>query len=330
MATARDAARLVAVGFDGTGITPELRGLIDLGVRSVILFARNAGTPAEVATMVAEIRTATPEPILFCIDQEGGRTVRLTDGFATPPEMREIGGIGPHAAQDVGRILAEDLRAVGIDLDLAPVVDVDSNPDNPVIGPRSFGADPARVSECARRFIEAMQAAGVAACAKHFPGHGDTILDSHHDLPVLPHDRDRLERVELPPFRASIAAGVACIMSTHVVFEALDPGVPATLSPACIDGLLRTELGFEGVVISDDLEMAAIAELPSIEGDIGEAAVRSIEAGVDLVLCCHRPDRQRRAVEALIAAVDSGRISIDRLEASLRRLDHLFDRYVAG
>lgn len=330
MATARDAARLVAVGFDGTGITPELRGLIDLGVRSVILFARNAGTPAEVATMVAEIRTATPEPLLFCIDQEGGRTVRLTDGFATPPEMREIGGIGPHAAQDVGRILAEDLRAVGIDLDLAPVVDVDSNPDNPVIGPRSFGADPARVSECARRFIEAMQAAGVAACAKHFPGHGDTILDSHHDLPVLPHDRDRLERVELPPFRASIAAGVACIMSTHVVFEALDPGVPATLSPACIDGLLRTELGFEGVVISDDLEMAAIAELPSIEGDIGEAAVRSIEAGVDLVLCCHRPDRQRRAVGALIAAVDSGRISIDRLEASLRRLDHLFDRYVAG
>lgn len=330
MASPRDAARLVAVGFEGTRPTPELHGLLDLGVRSVILFARNAGTPSEVAEMIRGIRAVVPERILFCIDQEGGATVRLTDGFATPPAMREIGEIGADAAADVGRMLADDLRAVGIDLDLAPVVDVDSNPDNPVIGPRSFGADPDLVSRCATAFIDAMQGKGVAACAKHFPGHGDTILDSHHDLPVLPHDLDRLRLVELPPFQSSIAAGVACIMTTHVVFEALDPGVPATLSPTCIDGLLRGELGFDGVVISDDLEMAAIAELPSIEGDVGEAAVRSVEAGVDLVLCCHRPDRQRRAVEALVEAVGTGRIAMSRLEESLGRLDRLYQRFVAA
>ena len=328
MTSAEDAARLVAVGFEGNRSTPELRELLELGVRSVILFARNAGTPSAVKRMTDEIRAASPGRVLFCIDQEGGETVRLTDGFAAPPPMREIGAIGKDAAGDVGRILAEDLRAVGIDLDLAPVVDVDSNPANPVIGPRSFGSDPERVSECAGRFIRKMQEAGVAACAKHFPGHGDTILDSHHDLPVLPHAMERLERVELPPFKASIAAGVACIMTTHVVFEALDPGVPATLSPVCIDGLLRGDLGFDGVVISDDLEMAAIAELPAIAGDVGEAAVRSIEAGVDLVLCCHRPERQKKVVEALVEAVERGRIGIDRLESSLRRLDRLFERYV--
>ncbi len=280
--------------------------------------------------MIRGIRSVVADRVLFCIDQEGGATVRLTDGFATPPPMREIGEIGRHAAGDVGRILAEDLRAVGIDLDLAPVVDVDSNPDNPVIGPRSFGPDPDLVSRCATAFITAMQENGVAACAKHFPGHGDTILDSHHDLPVLPHDLERLNMVELPPFRASIAAEVACIMTTHVVFDALDPGVPATLSPTCIEGLLRGELGFQGVVVSDDLEMAAIAELPSIEGDVGEAAVRSVEAGVDLVLCCHRPERQHRVVDSLVEAVETGRIRMSRLEASLTRLDRLFERFVAA
>ena len=203
-------------------------------------------------------------------------------------------------------------------------MDVDSNPANPVIGPRSFGNEPGIVSACGAAMIDAMQSRGLAACAKHFPGHGDTDLDSHHDLPVLRHGMERIREVELPPFRAAIEAGVAAIMTTHVVFEAIDPGVPATMSRAAIEGLLRGELGFEGVVISDDLEMAAIAETT----EIGEAAIRAVEAGVDLLLCCHRPERQRRVIDALAAAVAEGRLTETRIDESIRRIGRLFDAFV--
>lgn len=326
------AARLVGIGFDGSSPTAEVAALVDRGVRTVILFARNAGEREEVVRTIAGVKALAPspdDPIMVCVDQEGGRTVRFREGFDPPPSMREIGRGGPEAAAEIGSRLAADLRPVGIDLDLAPVVDVDSNPANPVIGERSFGGDPEEVGSCGAALVRAMQAGGVAACAKHFPGHGDTDSDSHHDLPVLRHGRGRLDRVELPPFRAVIEAGVAAIMTTHVVFEAMDPGVPATMSRAAIDGLLRTELGFDGVVISDDLEMAAIAELPELEGDLGEAAVRAVDAGVDLVLCCHQPARQARVVEAVAAAIDSGRLSEDRIRDAHRRLDRLFTRFVA-
>ena len=324
----QSAARFVAIGFDGPSPGDGVRRLIDRGVRSVILFARNAGPRAQVAETISQVKRLANDPILVCVDQEGGATVRFTDGFDPPPAMREVGKGGATLAGVVGRRLASDLRPVGIDLDLAPVVDVDSNPRNPVIGPRSFGNTAAIVAECGAAMVVAMQSGGLAACAKHFPGHGDTDLDSHHDLPVLRHDLARLREVELPPFKAAIDAGVAAVMTTHVVFESLDPGVPATMSAAAVDGLLRGELGFDGVVISDDLEMAAIADLPAIAGDLGEAAVRSVLAGVDLVLCCHREDRQHRVIDALAEAIASGRISAERVQASHRRLDRLVDRFV--
>ena len=321
-------ARLVCVGFPGREPDADLVSLIRRGVRSVILFARNAGDRHEVAETIRRVKRLSPDPvgdpILVCVDQEGGDTIRFADGFDPPPAMRTVGLEGAWAAADTGRRLAEDLRPVGIDLDLAPVMDVDSNPANPVIGPRAFARDPAIVSACGVALIESMQAGGVAACAKHFPGHGDTDLDSHHDLPVLRHDLDRLHAVELPPFVAAIRAGVAAVMTTHVVFEAIDPGVPATMSPAAIDGLLRRTLGYGGVVISDDLEMAAIADLV----ETGEAAVRTVEAGVDLLLCCHLPDRQHRAIDALADAVRGGRIGERRIDDSLERLDRLFTEYV--
>ena len=325
------AARLVCIGFPGSSPTKEVAELVEQGVRSVILFARNAGDREQVARTISEVKAlarGAEDPILVCVDQEGGKTVRFRDGFDPPPTMREIGDQGPGAAAEIGSRLAADLRPVGIDLDLAPVVDVDSNPANPVIGSRSFSRDPDVVAGCGVALVESMQAGGVAACGKHFPGHGDTDSDSHHDLPVLRHDRDRLDGVELPPFRAVIEAGVAAIMTTHVVFEAIDPGVPATMSRAAIDGLLRTELGFDGVVISDDLEMAAIADLPELGGDLGEAAVRAIDAGVDLVLCCHEPERQRRVIEALAAAIESGRLDERRISDAHRRLDRLFQGFV--
>jgi beta-N-acetylhexosaminidase len=324
----RIAARLLCVGFPGNEVDAGLREMLSEGVGGVILFARNATSAAEVSSLTRSVREVAvelgrPAPFLS-IDHEGGRVVRAREGFTAVPEMREVGTAGPEEAARVGALFARELRAAGIDVNFAPVVDVDSNPANPVIGARSFSSDPARVGACAAAFIRAMQAGGVAACAKHFPGHGDTYVDSHHDLPVLPHGLERLRAVELPPFREAIAAGVASVMTAHVVFEALDPGVPATMSSMAVDGLLRRELGFRGVIFSDDLEMKAIAG----RMDFGEACVRALEAGCDCLLVCHELERQRAAIAAIAAAASSGRLSPERLARSHARLDALSASYV--
>ena len=174
-------------------------------------------------------------------------------------------------------------------------------------------------------YAQGLRAAGVAACGKHFPGHGDTSVDSHLDLPRLAHAMERLERVELQPFRAAIAAGVHAIMTAHVLFEAIDPAVPATLSRTVITGLLRERLGFDGLVITDDFEMQAIAD----RFEVGEAAVRAIEAGCDHVLVCHRADRQRRVIEALASAVRSGRITAERVRISAQRLHRILNLFAS-
>jgi beta-N-acetylhexosaminidase len=321
----RIAGRLLCVGFDGLEPTDELRGLIGTGVRSVILFGRNVADRAQVGRLCRAIKAiAAPEPVLICIDHEGGELQHLSADFEALPAAREVGASGPERAAEIGAGMAATLRRIGIDLNLAPVLDVDTNPDNPVIGPRAFGRDPSLVGACGAALIVAMQAGGVAAFGKHCPGHRDTHLDIHHDLPVLAHDLDRIRRIELPPFRAAIDAGVASIMTAHVVFTALDRERPATLSPAVIGGLMRREVGFDGVVISDDLEMKAIAD----RWDLGPAAVEAVTAGIDLVLCCHTPDRQRRVLDALTQAIAGGRIGRGRAEEARRRLDALFGRYV--
>lgn len=296
----REIASLVCIGFDGTEPTPFLEEALHAGVSTVILFSRNVGTPEATWTICNRIREIAGRPILLAIDQEGGDSRRLVDGFTPVPSMRELASTGEEAVRDAAITTARELRSVGFGLDFAPVVDVDTNPGNPVIGDRSFSPDPDLVARFGAVWIEAMQRHGVAACAKHFPGHGDTSEDSHHELPRLPHDLDRLRSVELPPFRAAIEAGVAAIMSAHVLFEAVDPDVPATLSPNVLQGILREELGFDGAIISDDLEMEAVAG----RMDIGEAAVKAIEAGVDLLLCCHREDRQRQVLETLARSLD--------------------------
>ena len=237
---------------------------------------------------------------MIAIDQEGGSSRRLTDGFTPVPSMRELARLGSHAVAEAATTTARELRSVGIDFNFAPVVDVDSNPDNPVIGDRSFSDDPALVAELGSIWIKASQDASVAACAKHFPGHGDTSEDSHLELPSLPHDLDRLRRIELLPFVSAVKAGVASIMSAHVLFEAIDSDRPATLSPRVLHDVLRCELGFEGLIVSDDLEMDAIVDRMPIES----AAVDAINAGVDLLLCCHREDRQRLVLGALAGGVD--------------------------
>ena len=313
-----DVAGLFCVGFHGTRPSPEVLELVRRGVHGVILFGRNVEDAEQVAALVAELKRAAGRPLLVSIDQEGGRVARLRapQGFTELPPMRALGELGDaELARAAGALVGEELRAVGVDQDYAPVVDVDTNPANPVIGDRAFSRDPAMVARLGAAFALGLQSAGVAACAKHFPGHGDTSQDSHKDLPRLPHDLERLERVELAPFRALAQAGVAAVMTAHVVFEALDPARPATLSPAVM-ALLRTRCGFQGCAVSDDLEMKAVAAHFALD----EAASAAVAAGVDALLVCHSAAVQHRAIDAVRAAVEAGRLPASRVAEARARI----------
>ncbi|MBU8898928.1 beta-N-acetylhexosaminidase [Corallococcus sp. H22C18031201] len=314
------------VGFPGTHVDADLAALMDDGISGAILFKRNVGSASETAALCQALKTRAGRPFILSVDQEGGRVARLRGApFTALPPMRELGQRGDEAlAERVGRLLAHELRALGFDWDFAPVLDVDTNPANPVIGDRSFGREPEVVARLGVALARGLEAGGVASCGKHFPGHGDTTTDSHLTLPRLAHDLERLRRVELVPFQAFARAGLASLMTAHVLFDALEPGVPATMSTRVLEGLLRRELGFDGVLVSDDLEMKAIADHYSVE----EATVQGTLAGVDLFLVCHKADVQRRAIEALVKAVESGRVPRSRLAEAHRRLDALVARFV--
>jgi beta-N-acetylhexosaminidase len=288
---------LLVSGFEGTVLDAPLEAALRSGRRAgVILFRRNIESLEQVAALNARIaRSAGDVPLLVSVDQEGGRVERLKAPFPELPPMRELGRAGDvrrieDAGQTVGRALAE----LGFTLDFAPVLDVDSNPDNPVIGDRAFSDDPAAVARLAGAFARGLAAGGVLACGKHFPGHGDTDTDSHLDLPFVRHDAARLRSVELAPF-AALAGELPALMSAHVVYDALDPGVPATLSHRIATELLRGELGFRGVLFSDDLEMRALADRYTVE----EAAIGAIAAGCDVLLVCRDAELADRAHEAL-------------------------------
>jgi beta-N-acetylhexosaminidase len=320
----RSIARMFCIGFSGTEVTPAARDLIARGAGAVVLFARNVESPAQVAELCGELKSMAGRPLLTCIDQEGGRVRRLRDGFTHIPSMRALGQTGDERlAYDVGRVLARELRAVNIDVNLAPALDVDTNPANPVIGDRSFGATCDLVSRMGTALIRGLQENGVAACGKHFPGHGDTSQDSHHDLPRLPHPIERLEQIELPPFRAAVKAGVAMVMTAHVVFEPIDPDYPATMSEPVLHGILRERMKFGGVIVTDDLEMKAISANFAIE----DVIVRGANAGVDLFAICHEPALQHSAIDALVKAVRRGDVPARRVAEANRRLDALLARY---
>lgn len=321
----RAVAKFFCVGFPGSEPPKGTRALLERGVTGVILFARNFESAEQFASLLASLKRSVDRPLLTSIDQEGGRVRRLRGApFSTIPSMRAVGMLGDaEIARRVGAVLARELRAVNVDLDFAPVLDVDTNPANPVIGDRSFSPDPEVVARLGAALIEGMQAEGVAACAKHFPGHGDTQQDSHVDLPRLPHPMERLEAVELLPFRR-VAPFVASIMTAHVVFETLDAERPATMSRPALDGILRDRFGYDGVVISDDLEMKAIADHFPVE----EAVVEGVLAGVDLFLVCHHEEVQAKAIEALVDAVRKGRVPESRIAEAGRRIDRLVERYV--
>ena len=272
------------------------------------------GQPLEAAITLNRLQRLAKVPLLNAADFEFGVGMRIAGGTDFPRAMA-FGAVGdPSLAEQAGRVIAEESRAIGIHVDLAPVADVNNNPRNPVINTRSFGEDPAKVGALAAAFVRGLRAGGVLATVKHFPGHGDTDVDTHLGLPVMPHDRARLDRVELPPFRLALAAGADAVMVAHVELPEIDAAkVPATFSKPTIDGLLRGDLRFNGLVYTDSMSMAAIAAMASP----GEAAARAIEAGADIVL--HSPD-DGAATAGIRAAVDRGEIAMARIDASVRRV----------
>ncbi len=319
--------QLFMVGFMGTAVTPELAAFIkDYKPGGVILFSRNLESIEQIVDLTNDLQRCSPKsPLLISIDQEGGRVSRLPKGFTIFPPCELLGRCNSsELAYAAAATIAKELKAVGINMNMAPVLDVNSNPDNPVIGDRAFGSTPDLVSELALVTAAGLQDNKVVACGKHFPGHGDTNVDSHKELPVVEASRERLETIELPPFRRAITAGIPTLMTAHVLYHALDDRLPATLSPAVITDLLREELRYDGVVLTDDLEMHAIVD----HYGPGEAAVRAFQAGCDVLLICKDRDREIAAFEAMEQAVASGTVDIGRLDLSVARIQRLKQRFL--
>lgn len=318
----RMAGRVLVCGFDGLEAPTAIRRWFSHGaLGGIILFRRNIHDPERAAALVEScLADADADlPHLVCVDQEGGRVARFGEPVLRLPPMRKLASAGdPELTRNAAEVLAKQLRAIGVTLNFAPVLDVDTNPLNPIIGDRSFGNAPDAVVEQALAFAAGLHDGGVLACGKHFPGHGDTDLDSHLALPRLRHDRARLDEVELAPFRAA-AKRLPSLMTAHVVFEALDPDVPATMSEPAITGLLRGELKFDGAIFSDDLEMKAVTDSYSIE----EAGVRAIEAGCDLLLVCSDLDAAMRLREALVSRAHESEPFRIRLRDACARADAL-------
>lgn len=313
------------VGFDGTEPPPDLIQLIrEEEIGAVILFRRNITSVDQLKRLTAQLQDIAGGKLLIGIDHEGGRVFRMPSPFTQIPSMRVVGQYARRHPEDriafqLGQLMARELSSVGIHINFAPVLDLDTNADNPIIGDRAFGADPIFVANMGCELIDGLLDGGVIPCGKHFPGHGDTYEDSHHALPRLPHTPERMRIMELVPFRAAIDRGVPTLMTAHVVYEGWDSLRPATLSPRIIESVLRQECGFDGVVISDDLHMQGIAKYWSVE----VAAGLSLAAGCDLLAICRHPESARRAIEAVKTALADGLIRVERLEQSVSRIRKL-------
>lgn len=355
MSLSADIGQLLWFGFDGQAAPDELLAASAAGeLGAVILFRRNLTFSAQSAAarsaapddprpevdiraLVAlnrSLHQSAPEngpPLLIAVDQEGGRVQRVRAPAPSWPPMLQLTSesTDPDAAsarcRRVGLAMGQELVAMGFDINFAPVLDVHTNPANPIIGNRAFGSQPEAAAAAALAYADGLAEAGILSCGKHFPGHGDTDTDSHLALPRLPHDLARLRAVELLPFRRAVAAELPMIMTAHVIFAALDPDVPATLSERVMTGLLRRQLGYRGVVVSDDLDMRAIAA----HFGIGEAAVRAVRAGCDALLLCRNRAHQEQARTALLRAAEQDSDLRARVAESAERIRSLKRRHAA-
>ncbi|MFE0738244.1 glycoside hydrolase family 3 protein [Streptomyces sp. NPDC058855] len=316
----RDALTVLQPGFVGTTAPDWLLRRIGEGLSSVGLFGRNIVDPEQLAALTARLR-AERDDVLVAIDEEGGDVTRLeVNQGSSFPGNYALGSVDDvELTRAVARELGRRLAACGVDLNWAPSADVNSNAANPVIGVRSFGADPDLVARHTVAYVDGLQGVGVAACTKHFPGHGDTSVDSHHALPRIDVDLDTLHARELVPFRAAIAAGTKAVMSAHILLSALDPERPATLSPQILTGLLRRELGFEGLIVTDGMEMRAVAATYGIE----RGSVLAIAAGADAICVgggLADEDTVLRLRDALVDAVRTGELPEERLADAAARV----------
>jgi len=314
------------IGLKGATLTDDdVRVFRDTRAAGLILYRRNFDGPAALATLLDSLESALGRRLLVATDHEGGRIVMLGTGTTIFPDNLAMGTAGEEAfALRQGEIEGRELRRLGVDVSFGPCLDVLTERYSPNIGIRSYGKDPELVGRLGAARIRGMQEAGLSACAKHFPGHGDTSTDSHFHLPRLPHDLDRLRRVELPPFQAAVRENVAAVMCAHALFDAIDPQRPATMSDKVIQDLLRRQLGFNGAVFSDDLEMKAIVDHFGVE----QAVVCGAEAGIDLFFVCRIHELQQRAIDALARGIRDGVLSPRHIAASHARLDDLFNRFV--
>ncbi|MED2974139.1 glycoside hydrolase family 3 protein [Fictibacillus sp. B-59209] len=325
--------QLMVFGFEGLTATEEIKHFIqEYRVGSIILFGRNIGNAEDVLKLTTELQHEAkdaqhPFPLLICADQENGAVRRLGEGSTIFPGAMLLGATGKSEnAFKTGKATARELKALGINWNLAPVVDVNNNPANPVIGIRSFGEKPEVVSEFGKAFLKGSQEEGVIPTLKHFPGHGDTDIDSHLDLPVIRHTKERLDRVELLPFKEAIENGADVVMTAHVHFPAYEKneGIPATISKSVITGLLRDDLGFDGVITTDCLEMNAVSKT------IGTAqgAVEALKAGVDLLMVSHTYEVQKETLLAVLHAVESGEIDESTIDQAYTRVQRLKESYL--
>jgi len=309
----------VMVGFQGTRPPEGLARMIkEFQIGGVILFSRNIESPTQLAQLTLSLQKLSPDvPLLIAVDQEGGRVSRLPAPFTQFPSARAIGiRNSVPLTYSLAEAMAKELTAAGINMNMAPVLDVDTCPSNPIIGDRSFGKNPTIVSKQGLAMIAALQDNRVVSCAKHFPGHGDTTVDSHQELPKISHPLKRLLEVELRPFIHAAENRVASIMTAHILFKHLDSELPASLSKKVITHLLRKGLGYDRMVVTDDLEMKSISEHFSIE----EAALKAFTAGSDLLLVCSSEEAQGRVLETLTREAEKKKITESRISTALDRV----------
>lgn len=316
--------QLVMLGFDGLVVPPSLADLIErYDIGGVFLFGPNIHDATQVRALVDDLQQRAPTPLLVAIDQEGGRVQQW--GPPHGPLLPSARDLGARFERDLslaqleqhGQLMGEALHQLGVNVDFAPVLDVDTCDVNPIIGDRAFSSDPSRAADLALAWSAGLERAGVLSCGKHFPGHGDTRRDSHLEIPRVDAPRARLDAVELAPFRRAIAAKMPTLMSAHVVYPALDPDHPATMSTAICTQLLRDELGFQGLLFTDDLAMRGIRDASN---SLLDACIRAVHAGCDMLLSCTEHDAHPALLAGLDQAWRDGTLNTARISESVARI----------
>jgi beta-N-acetylhexosaminidase len=320
--------QMMLAGIDGTTMNAQAKALIqDYQVGGIIFYKNNLASTKQTVQLINSLKESNSRnaiPLWLSLDEEGGRVTRLPDELHKFPTNAVIGQANNEKFSfAVGSTLGLELKAYGLNMDFAPVLDINSNPDNPVIGDRSFGVNASVVSKLGVQTMKGLQSQSIVSVVKHFPGHGDTSVDSHIGLPVVQHDLNRLRNLELIPFAEAIKNKADAVMVAHILLPKIDANNPASFSKTTITGILRKELGFQGLVISDDMTMGAIAK----NYDVGEAAVKAVQAGTDVILVAHEYEKEVKVIQALRQAVKDKRISMDQLNTSVTHILMLKSKY---